>query len=332
MRKKIFVILSSDTEPDRNFFCSSSSKWPFQFLGIKQGVLELSNILNRHRDSHGNTAKMCWLLQCDEFIKYHFGSSSYLCEEFRSLWDGLVKQGHEVGWYPHLWRYKGKKFVFEGEDDKWIKNMLTASCSTFSKYYEVFTAKSGWCFHNNFTLKLFSDLGVKIDLSAMPDLYTKNVLKEKLKSFFYGYQLPVIDWRGANRKPYIPSKRDYRIGIEYTSYNNHLLEIPTTSVVKEASGKFINFVLNLDFNLLRFLINSVIEEAKNEEIVVLSGYIHPDEIVFDSGTCSRLCKMLFRKRSFENLNLVLTYLRENAKRNDIEIEYITPCGFYKKYN
>jgi len=137
-------------------------------LGWKsiENILEMNEICNLVKDSESNNAKITWFLRADDQMKVVFDDYAYPLRNFWNLWRKLKDQGNEIGWHPHLWRWSDQNGCWHQEisDKQWIGCCLENGHREFVKLFKDLTsARTGWAFHDNFTMKKVNDLGLIAD-------------------------------------------------------------------------------------------------------------------------------------------------------------------------
>jgi hypothetical protein len=82
------------------------------------------------------------------------------------------------------------------------------------------SVRMGWSYHNNSTLERLDRLGIKVDLSALPGYRTYDAAP-RLRSENQ------FDWYMSPRKPYRPSRADYRRPARDGEASLGILEVPS---------------------------------------------------------------------------------------------------------
>jgi len=197
---------------------------------VEQNVPRARDLFNLVEDSESNNPKITWFVRSDEQLGIIFDDYAYPLRNFRNLWERLQKQGDEIGWHPHLWRWsnRNKCWYQEVSDKKWISHCLENGHKEFIKLAKNLTSvRMGWSFHNNFTMKKINDLSISVDLSAFPGIRHEGSPDERGSYFVNEY-----DWSITPHEPYIPSKQDYRRPAKNNEQNLSILEVPITTAPK----------------------------------------------------------------------------------------------------
>ncbi len=202
------IAIVVDVDPDWRIPERSGTPSPggVSWRGLTEGIPRLLRVLEPLKDSEGKSVRFTWLLRSDEQIATLTGNPASLADEFADFWRSRAKAGDEIGWHPHLWRYseQDRNWFQETSDVDWIRDCLRDGYSALSQRFQIRTAKSGWTFHSNETMRIFSDLGLQSDVSALPGMsYTSRMP---------GFKPPfgTYDWDRAPQEPYHPRRDDYQ--------------------------------------------------------------------------------------------------------------------------
>jgi len=134
------------------------------------------------------------------------GDTAFVATAFESFWRERLAAGDEVGWHPHLWRYSERHRLWyqETRDIDWMASCLRDGHTALARHFRILTAKSGWTFHTNDTMRIFEELGVAADLSALPGMSYAAAIP--------GSDLPLgcFDWERTPQEPYLPNPADYQ--------------------------------------------------------------------------------------------------------------------------
>ena len=141
---------------------------------------------------------MTWLVRADASVRFCTGdyASGYLSRQ--SLWDGLLQDGHELGWHMHPMTLDPKKgrFAFDPEAP-WLEDAFAA----LSHHVAIRATRTGWDYADSQLLQRLSRLGVRLDFSALPGAHSW------MRSIG---DVVEVDWLVTPRGPYRPSRNDYR--------------------------------------------------------------------------------------------------------------------------
>jgi hypothetical protein len=324
MEAQVMLVMSSDTEPDRVFF-SRKRYSGLGWQGVTEGVPMISDIIREHTDSFGIEARMSWMIRSDYYMKENWGECAYMAHAFRKTWDSVLHAGDEIGWHPHLLRRNGDVWASELRDKVWIGKCLAEGFASLDKIFGIHSVRMGWCFHNDYTLEVIEKLGIKVDLSPIPGCRSSFLLR-------LGSDVPKADWSAGLVDPYFPSVRDYRVA--GTAERRSVLLIPTTMIditmkVRLANFAFVPdpyvFYINLPLGLVRRSLDRAIELAKKGRLAVISGCLHPDEIMI--GAMATAMKVAYHglagDRGFENIGNMLRYLTAKCRHRNVALRFVT---------
>ena len=203
------VVVAVDVDPDWRI--PGASRGAFhgnvRWDGLTKGVPKLLHMMRGLTDSAGNAIRFTWMLRSDDQLAELLGDPAYVAATFRGFWDERRASGDEIGWHPHTWRYSEHEGVWyqEREDVDWIQLCLKEGYEALARIYPIQVAKTGWTWHSNDTMRLFSEFGLRVDLSALPGMSYRGSIP--------GTRLPLgqYDWRRAPQEPYHPRPDDYQL-------------------------------------------------------------------------------------------------------------------------
>lgn len=221
--RKLYIVIGCDTDPDRAGFVDGASSGTLSWRGMLEGIPRLRESVDSVVDSVGQAPVFTWLLRVDEQVRRTLGEYGSVLRTHRPFLESLESSGDELGWHPHFWRFDEKKGVWfqEAVDIPWQIDMLRAA---HRDYMSVFPGRAksvrmGWDYHNDRTLQTLDDLGVVVDFSAIPGLRTwREGTAPKGENLF--------DWYATPRRPYTPSRSDYRRPASGGETAGRLLEAP----------------------------------------------------------------------------------------------------------
>lgn len=211
-------------------------------------------------DSFGKEIAPTWFVRADNQLEHLHGDCGYLLERYNSTWKSLLRDGHEIGWHPHIYRMEADEWHLETRDDV-LEEILTRSHSRFLEFFDVKSVRMGESFHSNGTMGTLDKLGLLVDSTALPGRK-----RDDIERFF--------DWTGTPEHPYHPSINDYRVpGDE----KRGILEVPMTMVETEASYDAAPLTRYLNLSFYNSLMTEGIKGlvGTNDAIVTVT---HPYEI------------------------------------------------------
>jgi len=203
-KRKLIVIIGGDCDPDREKGMGKNLKTYrsiYNWQGIKKGIPKIRERLLHIQNLFDSPFKLTWYVRSDFQIKEIYGSAGWCLKEFSSFWKELEKEGDEIGWHLHLWRWEPQNKIWyqEIQDEEWIKKCILKGFMAFKEERKMppLAVRMGWVFHNNLTMKEISTLGVKVDLSAIPGLNKIIIIRKHI--------LDYANWRKTPAYPYHPS-------------------------------------------------------------------------------------------------------------------------------
>ncbi len=293
--KHIKLALTIDAEPDLPE--SGSTRWnihkqKFSWNGIERGLDNLFSVLRNYQDSFGGNGAVTHFIRADEQIKAGCGAYNYMFKKYERLWKKLMHEGDEIGWHYHAFKWDGKNWIQETNDDSYLKKSMADSWEAI-KSLKIQSSRMGWFFHNNTTMNALSDLGVNYDSSAIPGISMKN---SRIKNFFRGTTFVCVnDWRKCPNRVYNPSREDYQ-----TEGSLPIYEIPTT--VAETKQFGVRKVV-APLSLLKDCRASLKKAIKSHEYLV--AFLHLDDLLDQKFR-------RFYGIKIENLKVNLDFLKEHC--------------------
>ena len=218
-----YLVISCDTDPDRPGFLDGVPSGRLTWRGMTEGIPAAKQLLQGVRDSVGRQPVFTWLLRADEQVRELQGDYAWPARAHQGFWQSLQDSGDELGWHPHFWRREGNgPWVQELRDVEWQVEMLRRAHAELATLLPrgVRSVRMGWAYHNTRTCRALADLGVIVDLSALPGYRTLTGKSPvKLENLFDWYQTP--------RAPFWPSTADYRRPARSGEESCQLLEVPS---------------------------------------------------------------------------------------------------------
>src|SRR6267378_1886108 len=203
----IAVVVDVDPDWRGSFTNGRPYVGQMRWEGLREGVPQLLRLLSNIRDLDGRNVRFTWMLRADEQIANAYGDPGYLADEFAQFWRSRLDAGDEIGWHPHTWRFSERDKIWyqERSDPDWIRNCLKDGFSALSRRFPIRVAKTGWTYHDNLSMQVFSDLGVKVDLSALPGMVYRGSIPGT------HYPMGEYDWGRTPQEPYHPRPDDYQV-------------------------------------------------------------------------------------------------------------------------
>ncbi len=212
MAEKMMIVLGCDCDPDRQRYGGAGydeRRSLLKWRGIEEGIPLLLERLCRIESAVGIKVKIVFFLRSDTQIREIHGDAAWSILEHMDTWRRLESEGHELAWHPHIWRWGDERQCWyqETRDRDWIGECLESGHRAISEALGKNPASChmGWTFHNDITMDLISRLGVKIDFSASPGVYSEGGPGAAGTTYDN-----MIDWVGTPQAWYRPSSVDYR--------------------------------------------------------------------------------------------------------------------------
>jgi hypothetical protein len=223
--RTVSIVICCDTDPDRQGYLDGvpPATDGLTWRGMLEGIPALKQSLAGVTDSRGREPVFTWLLRADEQVRQMQGSYAWVPRAHGAFLRTLEQSGDELGWHPHFWRREGERGAWfqETEDLDWQVDMLERAHAELKAALPgpVRSVRMGWDYHNDRTYAALEDLGVSVELSALPGMRTfRGKPPRRSENLF--------DWHSTPRAPYRPSRADYRRPPRPGEGASRLLEVP----------------------------------------------------------------------------------------------------------
>lgn len=334
MTKNLMIILGCDCDPDRPRYGGpgyDDRESPLKWRGLTEGLSLLRGSFERVEKSAGIPVKAVFFLRSDLQIREIHGLAAWSALEYAKSWRGLEEQGHELAWHPHLWRWSREWGCWfqEAEDSQWIRECLEIGHVGISEALGKNPASChmGWTFHTDTSMSTLADLGVRVDFSACPGVFSGGGPGDAGTRYDN-----MIDWLGTPQTWYRPSEADYRRSAVGDEAELGIIEIPKftsrSSVLRKAkelasrsgaaSAKATAAFVQITAPPIVY--GRVIKERLDSEGAdpFFVTYFHPDELLPDRPRSAR--EFLY---SLSNLEKNLVGLIEAARKRGRDVEFVT---------
>jgi hypothetical protein len=335
MGKAIHIVISCDTDPDRDYFVKDIPSDSLGWRGMLEGIPRAKDKLHRLSDSDGNPPLYTWNLRVDHQIKKMYGAYNHILTTHTDFLLELEKDGDELAWHPHFWCYEANRKVWcqNHQDVDWQVKMLEEA---HEAYQEVLpgrakTVRMGWSYHNNRTFATLDKLGVKVDISGIPGLRILPRQKQSRLSNFY-------DWSITPSKPFYPSTVDYRREATEGESSLSLLEAPNFVAKSFFWGMLSGLVLARKMKdmkqigyalsrptymstitskpiLFKPMLSQMKKNLKNDDKVICISPLHADE----------LTENIHPVYSLDNMEKNIGSILELADSMHTRVKYIKAC-------
>lgn len=302
--------------------------------GVEDNLPKVSEIRDLVKDSNSNNAKITWFVRSDEQMKLVFGDHAHPLRKFWELWKELVNQGDEIGWHPHFWRWSVERRCWHQEvcDERWMCECLERGHAEFVKLVKNLTSmRMGWGFHNNCTMRKVNDLGLTVDLSALPGIKHEGIPDVRGSHFVNEY-----DWSITPERPYHPSKEDYRRPKRGNEKSLRILEIPITTGPRGATKIFLQQALrSAPFKFRRILLRDQINDStrvqhRNSANITSRSFRHLAKLKFRESTKNDQVLATFfhaielsNPKSFSNFKDNLKTVVKLSQRSNVPFRFLT---------
>ncbi|MGH7340351.1 MAG: hypothetical protein ACREKH_07660, partial [Candidatus Rokuibacteriota bacterium] len=166
---------------------------------------------------------LCWFLRMDPQIAHVYGSADWAMTRYRDLIRELEAAGDEIGLHPHFWRWDQEqaRWIVDVGNARWVERCLRQSFAAFEHCFGrgCRSIRLGDAWMNDAAMTLIERLGARFDLTVEPGR-APDTLPEPFTGSFPNYA-------GAPRRPYRPSRRDFRTPGRW--WTRTLWEIPLTT-------------------------------------------------------------------------------------------------------
>lgn len=200
------IILCIDVEPDERHTARDTAK---DWEGFAESFKFFSALRPRLAEATGAPARFNWFFRMDPQIEGAYGSPDWVVKRRGEIIAQLEKSGDELGLHTHAWRWDedSRCWIADHGNQQWIDHCLRVSFEAYRRAFGRACASFRFGDHwmSNETMDLLESLGAQFDLTIEPGRIARpaQCLSEK-----YTGTLP--DYVSAPRRPYRPSRRDFR--------------------------------------------------------------------------------------------------------------------------
>jgi len=218
--RTVYVVIGCDVDPDRAGLLDVPPG-QLTWRGATEGLPAVKQAVRGLTDSRGHAPVFTWFLRADDQVRQLCGAYEWFARAHEPLLRTLQESGDELAWHPHFWRRADRNgtWVQETDDVAWQLDMLARAHAELVATFRgpLRSTRMGWGYHNDRTVQALAELGITVDLSAVPGFRTlqRSVRRENL-----------FDWSITPRVPYRPSRADYRRPAQGQEQASPLLEVP----------------------------------------------------------------------------------------------------------
>lgn len=218
--RTVYIVIGCDVDPDRAGLLDVPPG-RLTWRGATEGLPAIKQIVHGLTDSRGRGPVFTWFLRADDQVRQLCGAYDWFVRTHQPLLRSLQESGDELAWHPHFWRRADQNGTWAQEiaDVDWQVDMLRRAHAALVAAFPgpLHSVRMGWGYHNDRTIQTLADLGITVDLSAVPGFRTllRSAKRENL-----------FDWRTTPQTPYRPSRADYRRPAQGQEQASRLLEVP----------------------------------------------------------------------------------------------------------
>lgn len=208
--------------------------------------------------------KTTWFIRIDSQVEKLYGCADFLYNKHIDKINWLKGNGHSIGWHHHSYLQHNDGWLQNTNEDIILKELK--KYAPLAKEHEMNICRMGWGYHTNKTMKLVSDMGFRIDSSAIP---RPN----------YKWEMSVKDWQPTPQQWYYPSVSDYRIPGEP---HLNILEAPmSTTEIQLLTDTEENVVRYLNPAYHEKIFNGAFDKLRQLDRVIT--ITHPYELIHSNN-------------------------------------------------
>jgi hypothetical protein len=177
----------------------------------------------------GNPVNFSWFVRMDPQVERAFGSTAWAATRYPHLLEQIEKQGDALGVHihPFRWDETSSGWITDLADQDWIDHCIRSGFESFEKALgrpcRYVRLGDGWV--SDAALSLCESLGAQFDLTLEPGMI--GGLIEVPAGRFSG-ALP--DLTGIPRRPYRPSRDDFRKDDRHSTRRLHLVPLSSAAL------------------------------------------------------------------------------------------------------
>jgi len=229
---------------------TSNPGWNSTFVGLKL-LRHAISLLERRLQI---TMSATWFVRADRLVHNQFGGRLAVMQMFMNEMGTSFVRDHELGWMPQL--------PAEGVDLIEYEDLRLTHAELLEFLPRLDSVRMGDCYHDNASMQLLDELGVRFDSSALPGR-TKDDC---------GWRM---DWHGTPDWAYHPSCEDYR---HPGSQQRGILEIPLSVIPIQAPYDKVPLLRYVNPCFLKHLLWPELSRLLSAAPYIVC-ILHPDELV-----------------------------------------------------
>jgi len=200
--KKTPVVICIDVEPDERLI-DPDLRQPW--TGFESTYHFFSQLRPRLEAATGQPVHFSWFFRMDPQIAHVYGTADWVVKHHSSLIGKIRSAGDALGLHVHAWRWKESLATWVVDlDQPWVDHCVRLAFESFRTSVNQPCAyfRFGDLWTNDATLALVEELGAQIDLTPEPGQRGC-----RADEFFADR---FVDTSGMPRRPYHPSRSDFR--------------------------------------------------------------------------------------------------------------------------
>jgi len=243
--------------------------------GLQRAADTLRRLRDRVAARTNDAPRFSWFVRTDPLIELACGRAGFALEAYASLFEALEREGDEIGLHVHAarWLPEPGAWINDHGNAAWISECLARGFAAFAEARgrEARLFRFGDRYFDDAILAEIERRGVEVDLTVEPDMpRARGHVPSELSSGM----LPGT--RGAPRRPYRPSRFDFRREARWLR-PRAVWEVPvTTGWVPEAVG-----MVTLNLSLNPVWIRSLLHLTREDGVVVSVGRTGDEAANFD---------------------------------------------------
>ena len=206
---KVPAIVCIDVEPD-GFYIDRTKKLPWK--GYEACFSFFSKLRPKLKKATGSPVHYSWFYRMDPQVAETYGSPDWAVVNYHLHVEELKKNGDEIGLHPHAWRWEKNRnnWIEDHSDQTWLNHCVDIALESYEQIFhqKCKSFRFGARFMNNEIVKLIEEKGIQFDLTLEPDYQSPASNTLEGRTFRKG---EAINYSGVPRRPYYPSREDYKI-------------------------------------------------------------------------------------------------------------------------
>ena len=203
--RKIPILIVTDCEPDlRETKPGEGVPW----VGFERYFEFLSGKRNEIAQRTGAPAHFSWFWRMDPQIALTYGGADWAIRTYARQIAEAKRCGDEIAAHVHVYRWDAAlgRWIADFANDAWVETCVREALAEYQRAFgapcRIFSFGDGW--HNQASVRLIEQLGIKIDLTLEPGRDPRSLAAPgELSTGVHR------DHRAMPRRPYRPSAPDF---------------------------------------------------------------------------------------------------------------------------